>query len=285
MTLRVALPKGRMQASLFKLLDDAGMPVATTARGYRPELRGLNSPDVKILKPQNIVGMLHAGTRDVGFAGADWVSELEVDIVEVLDTGLDKVRIVAAAPTTMLEDGALPARPLVVASEMERLTRRWIDARGRGDSFVRTYGATEVFPPEDADCIVDVAQSGATLVANGLSIVDTLLHSSTRMYASHSAMDDATRRAEIEAIAVLIRSVLDARDRVLLEVNVTGDRLAALSEVLPCMKTPTVAALHDGQGFAVKAAVPRRDLPTLLPIIRARGATDILVMPIQQLVP
>lgn len=283
--IRLGLPKGRMQKGVFRLLEEAGITLQTTARGYRPTLGGLEEADVKILKPQNVVSMLHSGTRDVGFAGADWVAELGADVVEVLDTGMDKVRIVAAAPADSLEDGGLPKRHLVIASELERITTAWIARENIDARFLRTYGATEVFPPEDADCIVDITQTGATLHANDLAIVADLMQSSTRLYASTRAMEDPSKRAWIDAFALIIRSVLDARARVMLEVNVATDLLDAVVDILPCMKTPTVGQLHDGRGYAVKAAVPRDALPTLIPKISACGGTDIVVSPVSQIVP
>jgi len=145
-SLRLALPKGRMQEGVFALLADAGIHVRAGTRSYHPEL-SVAGYAAKILKPQNIVEMLHLGSRDVGFAGADWVAELNAAVVEVFDTGLDPVRLVAAAPGALLESGRLPSRPLLVASEYETLTRRWIDTAGIDATCVRSYGATEVFPP------------------------------------------------------------------------------------------------------------------------------------------
>ena len=229
--------------------------------------------------------MLHTGTRDAGFAGHDWVQELCADVVEVFDTGLDRVRLVAAAPVAVLSDGRLPDRPLVVASEYERLTQEWLKRRGQGDRFVRSYGATEVFPPEDADCIVDITATGATLAANGLEIVEDLGVSSTRLYASQEAWADPARRERIEELAMLARSVLEARARVMLELNVAPDKLDAVVGVLPCMREPTVSPLHGDQGFAVKAAVPRTDLPDLVPKIKRAGGTDIVVTELRQVVP
>ena len=142
----LALPKGSMEAGVLRLLEDAGLPVSLDARAYRP-LLGLEGYECKLLKPQNIVEMLHAGSRDLGFTGADWVAELDGKLIELLDTGLDPVRIVAAAPESALQDGALPDTPLVVASEYERLTRAWIAERRLTARFVHSYGATEVFPP------------------------------------------------------------------------------------------------------------------------------------------
>jgi len=283
-TLRLGIPKGRMHEGVVALLEGAGIRLSASERGYRPRV-SLESVETKILKPQNIVEMLDAGTRDVGFAGADWVAELGADVVEVLDTGLDRVRIVAAAPASILVDGELPGRPLVIAAEFERLTRAWIARRGLEATFVRSYGATEVFPPEDADCIVDVAASGATLRANGLEVVDEVMRSSTRLFASRRAWEDGAKRKRIEDLALVLRSVLDARARVMLELNVSAERLDAVVAVLPCMRHPTISPLHGESGYAVKAAVPRERLASLIPMLKDAGGGDIVISPIGQVVP
>jgi ATP phosphoribosyltransferase len=266
--LHLALPKGRMHQGVVQLLADAGIAVTTSARGYRPTI-SLAGVETKILKPQNIVEMLHTGSRDAGFAGADWVAELSADVVQIIDLGLDPVRIVAAAPRQLVDNGWPPNRTVRVASEMEAISRRWISAKGMNAEFVRSFGATEVLPPEDADCIIDVAASGATL----------------RLYASRAAMADSAKRRIIENLAMLLESVLAARKRVMLEVNVTADTLAGVIAILPCMRQPTISTLHAGAGFAVKAAVPRELLPTLIPEIKSRGGTDLVVTPLAQVVP
>jgi ATP phosphoribosyltransferase-like protein len=142
-----------------------------------------------------------------------------------------------------------------------------------------------VFPPDDADCIIDVAASGDTLRANGLVIVDDVMRSTTRLYANRVALSTPEKRATIDRFALLLRSVLDARGRVMLEVNVATDRLDEVVAVLPCMRQPTVAELRGGAGFAVKVAAPRASLPTLIPENKARGGTDIVVTELAQLVP
>jgi ATP phosphoribosyltransferase len=284
-TIHLALPKGRMETGVFNLLAAAGIELHVGQRGYRPVL---SEPgfEVKLLKPQNIVEMLAVGTRDIGFAGADWVAEQQADLVELLDTGLDPVRIVAAAAESLLDqNGNLPNRRLVVASEYERLTRSWIAGRGLDASFVRSYGATEVFPPEDADLIVDNTATGETLAANGLAVVDELMESSTRFYASQGAVADPDKKSAIDGLVLSLRSVLDARKRVMLELNVTLADLEAVIDALPAMREPTVAMLHGGAGMAVKAAVPRSDLPRLIPRLRQLGATDIAVSRLEQIVP
>jgi ATP phosphoribosyltransferase len=277
-----------MQEGVFALLADAGVHIKASARGYRPSV-SLAGLDAKILKPQNVVEMLVSGTRDLGFAGADWVRELGADLVEVLDTGLDRVRMVAAAPASLLVDGRLPprvqGRPLVIASEYESITSVWIRDRFPGATFVRSYGATEVFPPDDADCIVDIAATGDTLRANGLVVLEELMDSSTRLYASRAAYANAEKRSAIDTLAMLLRSVLEARERVMVEVNVDAQSLERVVQVLPCMREPTIAPLHAGIGFAVKAALPRKQLPVLIPLIKARGGTDIVVSQLSQIIP
>jgi len=283
-TLRLGLPKGRIERAVASLLGDAGIPIAPTARGYRPDV-SLPDVEAKVLKPQNIVEMLAHGSRDVGFAGADWVAESEAPVVEVLDTGLDPVEVVAAAPAEILDHGRLPKRRLVVASEYVRLTRAWVDRRGIDADCVHSYGATEVFPPEDADVIVDNAATGATLRANGLEVVDVLMRSSTRLLASPLAWADPAKQSQIEDLALLLRSVLEARQRVMVEVNASADVLEAVVAILPCMRRATVAPLYGDDGFAVKAAIPRDRLVDVIPAIKAAGGTDIIVSSLAQIVP
>jgi len=260
MILRLGLPKGRMEAGVLSLLGDAGIRVRPGARGYRPDV-SLPETEAKLLKPQNVVEMLAAGSRDAGFAGADWVAELEADVVELLDTQLDPVQIVAAAP------GELPDRRIVVASEYERLARAWIAARRLTADFVRSYGAT------------------STLEANGLRVVEVLMQSSTRLYANPRALDDATRRRRVEDLVLLLRSVLDARQRVMLEVNASAECLNAVVAALPAMRRATVAPLFGNNGYAVKAAVPRDALPVVIPAVKAAGGTDVVVSRLAQIVP
>src|SRR6266550_4538378 len=283
---RLGLPKGRMEQSVLTLLADAGIRVRPSARGYRPDV-SLPGAEAKMLKPQNIVEMLALGSRDIGFAGADWVAELEggADVVELLDTGLDPVQLVAAAPVALLEGGQLPKRRLIVASEYERLTRRWISARGLCAECVRSYGATEVFPPEDADVIVDNTATGATLEANGLVVVDELMRSSTRLYANPAALEDPARRRRVDDLVMLLDSVLVARRRVMLEVNASAECLEAVVAVLPSMRQATVAPLYGNGGYAVKAAVPREALPEVIPAVKAAGGTDLVVSTFSQIVP
>jgi ATP phosphoribosyltransferase-like protein len=150
---------------------------------------------------------------------------------------------------------------------------------------VRSYGATEVFPPEDADVIVDNTATGATLEANGLAIVDVLMRSSTRLYAHRAALDEPVRRRFIDDLVLLINSVLEARRRVMLEVNASAACLDAVVAVLPSMRQATVSRLFGDTGYAVKAAVPRDLLPQVIPAVKAAGGTDVVVSTLSQIVP
>jgi ATP phosphoribosyltransferase len=273
-----------METGVNRLLADAGVSLTAGSRSYRPTV-SLEGFEAKVLKPQNVVEMLHLGSRDIGFAGKDWVEELSVDVVELLDTGLDPVRLVAAAPPRTSERAALCGKPIVVASEYENLARSWIASQPFEATFVRSYGATEVFPPEDADIIVDNTATGSTLRENGLEIVDILMESSTRLYANPAALELPDKRNAIERLVLLLQSVLDARKRVMLEANASVDCIERLVAILPCMREPTISPLHGESGFAVKVAVPRAELPNLIPKIKAAGGTDIVVSELAQIVP
>ncbi len=273
-----------MQEGVFRLMAEAGIPLTAGDRGYRPSVP-LDGFEAKVLKPQNVVEMIDLGSRDVGFAGADWVAELSANVVELLDTELDHVRLIAAAPPGTLDSDRTVRGQLVVASEYEQLTKKWIAQRGLDAIYMRSYGATEVFPPEDSDIIVDNTATGSTLRANGLQVIDELMTSSTRLYANPKALAMQAKREPIERLLLLIRSVLDARKRVMLEVNVSAGSLNSLIAILPCMREPTVSPLHGATAFAVKSAVPRAVLPKLIPIIKSAGGTDIVVSELAQIVP
>ncbi len=282
--IRLALPKGHIKESVLDLLSEAGIRVQQRSRNYRPSF-SLSGYEVKILKPQSIVQMLNAGAREIGFTGADWVEELDADLEMLLDTGLDPVRLVAAAPPSVLdEDGNLPDRKLVVASEYERITKKWIESTDLNAEFLLSYGATEVYPPEDADCIVDVTSTGATLRANNLQIADELRRSSTCLFAYPDVLDNPAKQEKIDRFVILLKSVLEARKRVMLEVNVSEEHLEPIIDLLPAMREPTVSTLHGEDGYAVKAAVERKKLPHLIPEIKKRGGTDVIVTDISQII-
>ena len=165
---------------------------------------------------------------------------------------------------------------MIVATEYEHIATEWLKSRGMNSEVIRTYGATEVFPPDDADMIIDNTATGRTLVENGLRIVAEIMASSTCMFASKKAMQNPEKKKKILELKSIFESVIDARDRVMLEMNVPKESFDALVNGLPSMRSPTVSPLYGDKGFAVKIAVKKSEVPNLLPRLKSLGATDIL---------
>jgi ATP phosphoribosyltransferase len=280
--LRVLIPKGRIFDNVSRLFSEAGFPVSLTDRTYRPEL-GVDWLDAKIMKPQNVGELLELGSHDAGFTGIDWIRESGADVEEIFDLGFDKVSIVAAVPQEYNEV-KLHCKKLVVATEYVNLAETWLKSSGFQYRILRTYGATEVFPPDDADMIIDNTSSGKTLRDNGLKIIGTLLESSTRFVASRSAMANAEKRSRIEELVMLFRAVMNGRDRVMLEMNIPKDRFESLAS-LPAMRSPTVAPLYGDAGFAVKIAVKKDVVPEIIPKLKKLGAADIVEYELRKVAP
>jgi len=283
MVLKMVVPKGRMFEKVNELLADSGIILSGSSRSYRPTT---NDPNllVKLLKSANIPALVDLGQHDCGFAGLDWVEEQNADVEKVVDLGFDPVRIVASIPEYW-DWEEVKARKVSAVSEYRHLTSRWLESERVDYTFLRSYGATEVFPPEDADVVIDNTSTGATLEANRLKIVATLMTSSTYFIANKRALDDPIRREAIDNMELLFRSVLNGRSRVLLEMNCSEQSLEGLVAQLPCMKSPTISRLFGSDAFAVKTAVSKSAVKDLIPMLRKLGATDILEMPIRKVIP
>jgi len=281
--LRVLIPKGRIFDNVSRLFAEAGFPMSLSDRTYRPNT-GAGWLDVKIMKPQSVGELLELGSHDAGFTGIDWIKEAGADVVEVLDLGFDKVRIVAAVPQS-LDEAVFQTKKLVVATEYVNLAESWLKASGYKYRILRTYGATEVFPPDDADMIIDNTSSGQTLRDNGLKIINTILESSTRFVASRSAMSDPGKRRRIEELAMLFRAVLDGRERVMLEMNIPKDCFDAVVNGLPAMRSPTVSPLFGDSGYAIKIALKKCEVPGIIPQLKKLGALDIVEYDLRKVVP
>ena len=281
--LRVLVPKGRIFDNIARLFDEAGLPISMTDRTYRPRVEA-EWLDMKIMKPQNVGELLELGSHDAGFTGVDWILESGADVEEVLDLGFDRVRIVAAVPAE-LNEAALRQKKIVAATEYVRLAAAWLARQGYDHRILRNYGATEVFPPDDADMIIDNTSSGQTLKDNGLRIIDTLLESSTRFVASKTAMADREKRGRIEELAMLFRAVLDGRERVMIEMNLPKQGFEETAASLPAMRSPTVSPLYGEGGYAVKIAVKKSEVPGLIPRLKKLGALDIVEYDLRKVVP
>jgi len=272
--LKIVIPKGSIFEGVIRLFNDAGIYININERVYRPVV---NDPElqIKILRPQNIPDLIEIGSHDAGFTGKDWVIESNADVIEIMDLKLNPVKIVSAIPEAT-EISPLRKKRIIVASEYERLTRDFLKKEGFRYKFLRTYGATEVFPPEDADMIIDNTATGNTLREHKLKIYKVIMESTTRFIAGRQTLKDPWKRNKIEELRMLFQSVLDARERVMLEMNVPREKFDRIVNILPCMRSPTVAPLYGEKGFAVKIAVKRSEVVKLIPRLKKLGATDIL---------
>ena len=279
--LRILIPKGRIFDNVSRLFFEAGFPIALSDRTYRPAL-GADWLDAKIMKPQNVGELLELGSHDAGFTGIDWIKESGADVEDVLDLGFDKVRIVAAVPQGY-DEAKLRSKKLVVATEYVNLAEAWLKSSGYQYRILRTYGATEVFPPDDADMIIDNTSSGQTLKDNGLKIIADLLASSTRFVASKAALANKEKKSRIEELDMLFRAVLDGRERVMLEMNIPKEHFESLAS-LPAMRSPTVASLFGDAGYAVKIAVKKHEVPDIIPKLKKLGAIDIVEYDLRKVV-
>lgn len=272
--LKILIPKGKIFANVARLLQEANLILEINERSYFPIC--FNSEvEAKLMKPQNIPKLVEIGAHDLGFTGYDWVVETAARVEELLDLGFDRVKIVSAAPAS-IRKSRLKGRKIIVASEYENISRQYLEKEGFNYLFIRTYGTTEAFPPEDADLIIDNTATGQTLRENSLKIIDEIFPSSTRIIANPDSLNNPWKKEKIEEIMMLITSVLNARQRVMLEMNISADKLETIVRVLPCMRAPTVSPLFNEAGYAVKVAVLKEEIPRLIPLLKKLGATDIL---------
>ncbi len=280
MTLKLVLPKGRISLKIVELLKDMGVSLIGDERNYRPKAIGWDL-EVKLLKSQNIPSLVEMGQHDIGFAGLDWIVERNCEVEILKDLGFDPVKIVACIPEYW-DWQQVKQRRVIVASEYKNISANWLQKNQFDFQLLRSYGATEVFPPEDADMIIDNTSTGTTISANRLKIVETIMTSSTQFIANPETLTDPTKRKDIEDLTMLMQAVLNGRDRVLLEMNCGNDQIEAIVNLLPAMHSPTVSRLYNNQGFAAKAAVPKSQVPQLIPALIQAGATDILETPIRK---
>lgn len=272
--LKIVIPKGRLNKKVTQLLNDVGLGIETDERRYIPRVE---DPDIeaKIMKPQNIPQLVEIGSHDIGFTGLDWVTETGADVEELMDLGFDPVTIVAAVPEYLSEND-MYTRKIIAASEYETIAKQFLESRGCDYYLIRTFGATEVFPPDDADLIVDNMASGRTLEEHKLKVIHRFMASTTRMIANKKSLEDPVKKAKIDELVMLVQAVLDARERVMLEMNISNDKFEAIVGELPCMNAPTVSPLYNNGGYAVKIAIKKGESVKLIPKLKRMGATDIL---------
>lgn len=281
--LRLLMPTGRMNEKLLVLLAESGYGIEGSGRDYRPRCADA-SIEVKMLKPINIPKLVELGRHDLGFCGLDWVKEHQTKVEVVAELGLDPVSLVVAAPEGTTLASLKRRKNLVLATEYENLARGWLRRHKVRATLLRTNGTTEVYPPDDADLILDNSASGSTLKANKLTVLGTLMRSSTCLVANRDSLQQRPIAERIRQMADLLESTLAARRKVMLEMNVSEKNLERLVSAMPAMKGPTVQALA-GSGYAVKTVVDRELVRELLPKLKKLGATDILEMPLRKVLP
>lgn len=290
--LRLVIPKGSLEEQTFRLLEAADLAVRRgSSRDYHGTIDDERIERVSLLRPQEIPTYVQDGLFDIGITGQDWIAETDAD-VEVLATltyaksGTGHgTKVVLAVPN---EHPATSAREIPpgtrISTEFLHLTERYFEALGIPVRVVWSFGATEAKVPEIVDAIVDITETGSTLRAHGMKIIETLMTSEPVLVANRDAAGDPAKRAAMEDITTLVLGALRAEGRVLIKLNVGEGELQKVLEVVPSMKAPTVSPLSEG-GYAVETVAEKRAVNTLIPQLKAAGATDILELPISKIVP
>jgi ATP phosphoribosyltransferase len=288
--LSLALPKGSLEEQTMLLFAQADLEVKKSSREYNPTIADERIGKVKILRPQEIPLFVQDGYFDIGISGHDWVTESRADVIEVAElpyakTGTGFVRMVLAVPQdSPIEKASDIAPGSNITTEFPRSTKAFFEELGIPVNVHFSYGATEAKVPEMMDALVDLTETGSTLRRNGLKIVDTVLTSTTRLLANKASWADPEKRREIEEIRTLLLGVIEARGRVLLNMNVPHDRLDEVIAQLPAMKRPTVAKLYGSEDYEISTVADKSTVNVLIPALKAAGAEDILEMPISKIV-
>jgi ATP phosphoribosyltransferase len=290
--LKLVIPKGSLEAQTLRLFEEADLRVR---RGSERDYHGTIDDDrierVSILRPQEIPLYVQDGLFDLGITGQDWIAETGADL-EVLTTltyaktGTGHgTKIVLAVPKEHPANSAKEIPPGTrISTEFVELTKKAFADLGIDVKVSWSFGATEAKVPEIVDAIVDVTETGSTLRAHGMKIIETLLTSDPVLVANREAVADPAKRAAMDDIVTLLCGAIEAEGRVLIKLNVTQEHLDAVLAVVPSMKAPTVSPLAEG-GFAIETVVDKRGVNRLIPQLKASGATDILELPISKIVP
>ncbi|MBW6469938.1 MAG: ATP phosphoribosyltransferase [Methanosarcinaceae archaeon] len=288
--INIAIPKGSLEEQTLLLFKQADLEIKKTEREYNPKINDPRINKVKILRPQEIPKYIDEGYFDLGISGRDWVIESNSDVVEVADMPYSKqgagiVKIVIAVPQDSDIKTAADIKPgSRVTTEYPNITKAFFEKLGIPIDMHFSYGATEAKVPDLMDVVVDLTETGSTLRKNGLKIVDVMLESSSKLIANKDSWADPVKRQEIEAIKTLLLAVIEARGKVLIDMNVPGDKLDDVINALPSMKHPTVSQLYKSDYYAVETVVNKSEINILIPKLKNLGAEDIIEMEISKIV-
>jgi len=288
--LKIVLPKGSLETATLALFDAADLTVVRSSSvEYKASIDDHRVESVRILRPQEIASYVQEGLFDLGITGRDWVEETSSDVVSLGELRYSKatpqpVRVVVAVADSSPAQSAKDLKDGVrVTTEYPEMTRRYFAERGIKADIRLSYGASEAKIPDIADCVVDITETGRALRASGLRIIDTVLTSYTELIANKDSYADPVKRHAMEQLMTLLTGTLEARDKVLLKLNVAETSLDAVLALLPAAKSPTVSRLASGD-VAVESVVPKRGINTLIPDLIDAGASDLLEIPISKII-
>ena len=292
MKLRLGIPKGSLQDSTVQLFARAGFNIYVSSRSYFPTI---DDPDIEctLIRAQEMARYVADDAVDAGLTGQDWIAEHHTatgnDVVSVTDLvyskqSFRKVRWVLAVPEDSRFQKPADLEGGTVATELVRVTEAYFKRLKVKVDVEFSWGATEVKPPDLADAIVEATETGSTLRANHLRIIDTVLESNPQLIANRQALDDAWKRTKIDNIALLLKAAIAAQGRVGLMLNVRRDDLAVVLELLPALHRPTVSPLSDGEWVAVSSILQERAVRELIPKLKAAGGHGIVEYPLNKIV-
>ncbi|MCG8400058.1 MAG: ATP phosphoribosyltransferase [Firmicutes bacterium] len=287
--LRLGLPKGSLQESTFQLFKRAGFNISVRGRSYFPHI---DDPEIEVvlMRAQEIPRYVNDGVLDAGLSGLDWILENEADVVEVADLAYSKqtsnpIRVVLAVAENSNIKKVQDLQGKRIATELVRLTSNYLAQRGVAANVEFSYGATEVKVPRLVDAIVDITETGSSLRANKLRIIDTILVSTTRLHANKNSWADPFKSGKLQNLAVLLLGALVADSKVGLKLNLPNERLSEVLAILPAMKHPTVSQLINSDWLAIEVILDERKARDLIPVLRRAGAQDIIEYPLNKVIP
>ena len=288
MTLKLGIPKGSLENATIDLFRRAGFSITTSSRSYFP---AIDDPAIEcmLIRAQEMARYVEDGILDAGLTGRDWIEENEADVVAVADLiyakqSFGKVRWVLAVPEAsgFRSVGDLEGR--IVATEQVATTKRYLAAHGVTAKVEFSWGATEVKPPVLADAIVEVTETGSSLRANKLKIIDTVMESNTQLIANRESWSDAGKRRKLEDLKMLLEGAINALGKVGLMLNVHQDNLAAVLAVLPALKRPTISHLSEDRWLAVNTILDETTVRHIIPRLKEAGAQGIVEYPLNKIV-
>jgi len=288
MKIRIGIPKGSLQEATLQLFARAGLQVYTNGRSYQATT---GDPEIEcmLIRAQEMARYVEHGALDAGLTGLDWVLESALEVVTVADLiyakqSRGKVRWVLAVPEESRHQRAEDLGGTIIATELVNVTRDYFARKGVNVSVEFSWGATEVKPPMLADAIVEVTETGSSLRANHLRIIETVLESNTQIIANKKAWADAERRSKIQNLALMLRGAMEAQGRVGLMLNVRKADLPGVLAVLPALNSPTVSTLSDPEWVAVNTIIDEHLAWEMIPRLKAANATGIVEYPLNKVV-